>query len=93
MHPLLGLLAIRTIPTITTKKIAPSVIPPSFRAQESLDSRGRLISQKTSDQVWGSEMDSHCREHARYLSINSGRIGKQCRERWHNHLNPDINKE
>ncbi len=22
-----------------------------------------------------------------------GRIGKQCRERWHNHLNPDINKK
>ncbi|EGR27258.1 myb-like DNA-binding domain protein [Ichthyophthirius multifiliis] len=22
-----------------------------------------------------------------------GRIGKQCRERWHNHLNPKINKE
>jgi len=22
-----------------------------------------------------------------------GRIGKQCRERWHNHLNPEINKE
>lgn len=22
-----------------------------------------------------------------------GRIGKQCRERWHNHLNPTINKE
>jgi len=21
-----------------------------------------------------------------------GRIGKQCRERWHNHLNPDISK-
>ena len=21
-----------------------------------------------------------------------GRIGKQCRERWHNHLNPKINK-
>jgi hypothetical protein len=21
-----------------------------------------------------------------------GRIGKQCRERWHNHLNPDITK-
>jgi hypothetical protein len=26
---------------------------------------------------------------ARHLK---GRIGKQCRERWHNHLNPDINK-
>ena len=24
--------------------------------------------------------------------IDSGRIGKQCRERWHNHLNPDICK-
>ncbi|XP_037489946.1 myb-related protein B-like isoform X1 [Triticum dicoccoides] len=23
----------------------------------------------------------------------SGRIGKQCRERWHNHLNPGINKD
>ena len=22
-----------------------------------------------------------------------GRIGKQCRERWHNHLNPDVKKE
>jgi len=22
-----------------------------------------------------------------------GRIGKQCRERWHNHLNPSINKQ
>ena len=22
-----------------------------------------------------------------------GRIGKQCRERWHNHLNPNVNKE
>jgi transcriptional activator Myb len=21
-----------------------------------------------------------------------GRVGKQCRERWHNHLNPDLNK-
>ncbi|RYY81178.1 hypothetical protein EON63_15980, partial [archaeon] len=24
--------------------------------------------------------------------LRAGRIGKQCRERWHNHLNPDINK-
>ena len=22
-----------------------------------------------------------------------GRLGKQCRERWYNHLNPDINKD
>ena len=26
------------------------------------------------------------------LNSPSGRIGKQCRERWHNHLNPNINK-
>lgn len=25
-------------------------------------------------------------------SALSGRIGKQCRERWHNHLNPDIKR-
>lgn len=25
-------------------------------------------------------------------SFLDGRIGKQCRERWHNHLNPEINK-
>lgn len=24
---------------------------------------------------------------------NVGRVGKQCRERWHNHLNPDIRKD
>ena len=23
---------------------------------------------------------------------HTGRIGKQCRERWHNHLNPNISK-
>ena len=22
-----------------------------------------------------------------------GRVGKQCRERWHNHLSPDVKKE
>lgn len=26
-------------------------------------------------------------------SFLPGRIGKQCRERWHNHLNPEIKKE
>lgn len=26
-------------------------------------------------------------------SLLPGRIGKQCRERWHNHLNPAISKE
>ena len=27
------------------------------------------------------------------LDVSVGRIGKQCRERWHNHLNPAIKKE
>lgn len=26
-------------------------------------------------------------------SLLDGRTGKQCRERWHNHLNPNINKQ
>jgi hypothetical protein len=29
-----------------------------------------------------------------YIAKNlPGRIGKQCRERWHNHLNPEIKKD
>ena len=38
-------------------------------------------------------MDIYCLESARYGIIKLGRIGKQCRERWHNHLNPAIKKE
>ena len=38
-------------------------------------------------------MDHYLRESARYAVWDAGRIGKQCRERWHNHLNPDIKKE
>jgi myb proto-oncogene protein len=30
---------------------------------------------------------------ARIAQVLPGRKGKQCRERWHNHLNPDIVKE
>uniref|UniRef100_A0A0C3SWG2 Uncharacterized protein n=1 Tax=Guillardia theta (strain CCMP2712) TaxID=905079 RepID=A0A0C3SWG2_GUITC len=30
---------------------------------------------------------------ARIALVLPGRKGKQCRERWHNHLNPDIVKE
>jgi len=30
---------------------------------------------------------------ARIALVLPGRKGKQCRERWHNHLNPDINKD
>nr|AWD93712.1 MYB transcription factor 7 [Carthamus tinctorius] len=28
-----------------------------------------------------------------HSKVSAGRIGKQCRERWHNHLNPDIKKD
>jgi hypothetical protein len=38
-------------------------------------------------------MDYDLLKFARYSFMEVGRIGKQCRERWHNHLNPDINKE
>jgi len=37
-------------------------------------------------QQFGNKKWSKCAE---YLA---GRSGKQCRERWHNHLDPDINK-
>lgn len=33
------------------------------------------------------------KEWVKIASIFESRCGKQCRERWHNHLRPDINKE
>merc|ERR1711981_1261102 len=50
---------------------------------------------------WTEEEDRIVCEHVRKLGPRKwskiaanlpGRIGKQCRERWHNHLNPDIRK-
>lgn len=38
-------------------------------------------------------MDHHLRTSPGYPFLYPGRIGKQCRERWHNHLNPDIKKD
>ena len=38
-------------------------------------------------------MDHNCREFARYILCHAGRVGKQCRERWHNHLSPHIKKD
>jgi len=51
---------------------------------------------------WTEEEDRIVCEHVRKLGPRKwskiaanlpGRIGKQCRERWHNHLNPDIRKD
>jgi len=58
-----------------------------------LDHRRRRLPHQTSPKVWPPEMDDYRLEPSRYQSFHSGRIGKQCRERWHNHLNPDIKKE
>jgi hypothetical protein len=58
-----------------------------------MDKRGRCIPGETGPEVRGAEVDNHLGEPSRYLWDESGRIGKQCRERWHNHLNPDIKKE
>lgn len=38
-------------------------------------------------------MDHHRRKLARYVANDAGRVGKQCRERWHNHLSPHIKKD
>ena len=46
------------------------------------------------DDLIQSLVDSHgARKWSFIASQLPGRIGKQCRERWHNHLNPDINKQ
>merc|ERR1711896_89143 len=54
-----------------------------------------------SKRQWTEEEDRIVCDHVRLLgprkwskiaSYLPGRIGKQCRERWHNHLNPNIRK-
>jgi hypothetical protein len=51
---------------------------------------------------WTSEEDDLLRQAVAFIGAKKwsliskymkGRIGKQCRERWHNHLNPGINKD
>eukprot|EP00605_Chrysophyceae_sp_TOSAG23-4_P002893 GSChrysophyteH1.ASY1.ANO1.3188.1 assembled CDS len=45
---------------------------------------------ETSDRrVWTAEEDNAIRQ---LVAKHAGRSGKQCRERWHNHLDPFINK-
>ncbi|KAI3884813.1 hypothetical protein MKW92_024727 [Papaver armeniacum] len=46
--------------------------------------KGQWTDGKTA--IWGEKMGSDC-------SQVGGRAGKQCRERWHNHLRPDIKKD
>jgi hypothetical protein len=38
-------------------------------------------------------MDRNRLKPARYAILEVGRVGKQCRERWHNHLSPHIKKD
>lgn len=58
----------------------PSLIKGPWTPEE--DKLVLLLVEKNGPQKWTSIADNL-----------PGRIGKQCRERWHNHLNPKIKKE
>ena len=73
--------------------ILASVLLYLSREKTILDYRGRLVPRQARTKIWAAEMDYYCRKSTGYDTHNQGRIGKQCRERWHNHLNPDIKKE
>ncbi|XP_065175672.1 myb protein-like [Sycon ciliatum] len=48
---------------------------------------------KEEDEIVSQLVQEHgARKWSLIASYLKGRIGKQCRERWHNHLNPDVNK-
>lgn len=76
-----------------TNRPLPGVIYSPFRAQTSLDIAGRRVSNSPSRQVRSAKMDNYSWKLARYSGIYAGRVGKQCRERWHNHLSPHIKKD
>jgi len=62
----------------------------------------RSASTKASKKTWTEEEDHIVAQHviqvgrpakwSKCAALLPGRIGKNCRERWHNHLNPDIKK-
>ena len=53
-----------------------------------------LTQTKEEDELVMSLVLKHGAKNWTYIAKHlPGRIGKQCRERWHNHLNPDIKKE
>jgi len=79
-------------------------LPPEFRRTEvqCLHRWQKVLRPTLVKGPWTAEEDAAVerlvREHgAKKWSVIAshlpGRIGKQCRERWHNHLNPDIRKE
>ena len=58
-----------------------------------MDKRGGFFPDQACAEVRCPEVDNYLLEPVGYGVGEAGRIGKQCRERWHNHLNPDIKKE
>jgi hypothetical protein len=52
-----------------------------------------LIQSKVEDEIVMKLVTENGARNWSYIAKNlPGRIGKQCRERWHNHLNPHIKK-
>lgn len=84
--------AVRNNSNTSMRQLA-SVRESWYRAQTCMDWGGRSIPYSTGRQARTTEMDSHRWEFAGYDELNTGRVGKQCRERWHNHLSPDIKKD
>jgi hypothetical protein len=81
-------------PTAITSQTQPSSVTLSKRRQEKVVDAGRgCLPHQISPEIWGTKVDDYLLKPPRYAPCHSGRIGKQCRERWHNHLNPDIKKE
>ncbi|XP_050203789.1 transcription factor MYB3R-3 [Mercurialis annua] len=62
------------------KVLDPALVKGPWKKEED-DLIIKLVEQQGNNKKW-SEVAKHV----------PGRIGKQCRERWHNHLNPDINR-
>lgn len=78
----------------------PSVPELDDEAEDKSPTGGKIAS--GSKRQWSDEEDQIVRDHVAQCGPRKwskvaqnlpGRIGKQCRERWHNHLNPEIRKD
>jgi hypothetical protein len=95
-----GALAIHV--PVKTEEVAPSEPSPSSEGLSAEDDEGQLNLGAWKKHVWTQEEDARllelmaeCGAKVRWSVIGdkmAGRSGKQCRERWHNHLSPDVRK-
>ncbi|KAF8107582.1 hypothetical protein N665_0119s0047 [Sinapis alba] len=78
---------------VLTRKLSSSSLSSSWKGKKTTTSvKGQWTAEE--DRILIQLVEKYgLRKWSHIAQVLPGRIGKQCRERWHNHLRPDIKKE